>query len=319
VNILEKVFKTLEEQVNLLKSRGLRVEQTDKKILEIENYYYIINGYKDLFLKQKNPDFYKEGASFKEIYSLFEFDRKLRMIFLSKILKIEHNIKSLIAYHFSKKYGYRDYFLLENFRRPSKKITSGNIEKVIYVLEETIKKSINKDDTINHYSNKYGYVPLWVAINVFTLGNTNKFYGILKNEERSNVSKYYNIQPDKFQNFLRNIVFFRNKAAHGLRFYNAKYKNFNLKHNIKTTENISIYEYFAISKNENGNYIKGRNDLFSLLICLKFFLNYEDFSNLIINIDEEINSLDKKLKTIVIKDVLNSMGFPEKWQELKDI
>jgi hypothetical protein len=37
VKVLEKVFKTLEVQVNLLKSRGLRVEQTDEKILEIEH------------------------------------------------------------------------------------------------------------------------------------------------------------------------------------------------------------------------------------------------------------------------------------------
>ena len=37
VEVLEKVFKTLEVQVNLLKSRGVRVEQTDEKILEIEH------------------------------------------------------------------------------------------------------------------------------------------------------------------------------------------------------------------------------------------------------------------------------------------
>lgn len=160
VEVLEKVFKTLEEQVDLLKNRGLKVEQSDKKILEIENYYNVINGYKDLFLKKKNLDFYKEGASFKEIYALFEFDRKIRMIFLSKILKIEHNIKSLIAYYFSKQYGHNDYFLFENFRIPSKKVSFSKIEEVINVLKDSISKSIGKDNTITHYSNNHGYVPL---------------------------------------------------------------------------------------------------------------------------------------------------------------
>jgi hypothetical protein len=37
VDALEKVFRTLEEQVNLLRKRGLKVEQTDEKILEIEH------------------------------------------------------------------------------------------------------------------------------------------------------------------------------------------------------------------------------------------------------------------------------------------
>ncbi|RAO98370.1 hypothetical protein PW5551_10275 [Petrotoga sp. 9PW.55.5.1] len=316
---MEKVFKTLEEQVDLLRNRGLKIEQSDKKILEIENYYNVINGYKDLFLKKKNPDSYKNDASFKEIYALFEFDRELRMIFLSKILKIELNIKSLIAYYFSKQYGHKDYFLLENFRTPSKKISSNKIEEVINVLNETISKSIGKDDTITHYLNNHGYVPLWVAINAFTLGNINKFYGILKNSERSKVSKYYNIQPNEFQNLLKNIVFFRNKSAHGLRFYNSKYKKFNLKHNIKTPKNTKIYEFFSIPKNDRGKYIMGRNDLFSLLISLKFFLKYEDFSDLIDSINKEINFLDNKLKTILIKDVLDSMGFPNNWKELKNI
>jgi abortive infection bacteriophage resistance protein len=319
VEVLEKVFKTLEEQVDLLKNRGLKVEQSDKKILEIENYYNVINGYKDLFLKKKNLDFYKEGASFKEIYALFEFDRKIRMIFLSKILKIEHNIKSLIEYYFSKQYGHNDYFLFENFRIPSKKVSFSKIEEVINVLKDSISKSIGKDNTITHYSNNHGYVPLWVAINIFTLGNINKFYGILKNSERSKVSKYYNIQPNEFQNLLKNIVFFRNKSAHGLRFYNTKYKKFYLKHDIKTPKKTKIYEFFAIPKNDRGKYIMGRNDLFSLLISLKFFLKYEDFSDLIDSMYKEISFLDNELKTILIKDVLNSMGFPNKWKELKDI
>jgi hypothetical protein len=63
----------------------------------------------------------------------------------------------------------------------------------------------------------------------------------------------------------------------------------------------------------------GRNDLFSLLISLKFFLKYEDFSDLIDSMYKEISFLDNELKTILIKDVLNSMGFPNKWKELKDI
>lgn len=37
MDALEKVFRTLEEQVNLLRKRGLKVEQTDEKILEIEH------------------------------------------------------------------------------------------------------------------------------------------------------------------------------------------------------------------------------------------------------------------------------------------
>lgn len=47
-----KEFKTIEEQIELLKSRGIIVndEQEAYKILITNNYYNIINGYKDMFL-----------------------------------------------------------------------------------------------------------------------------------------------------------------------------------------------------------------------------------------------------------------------------
>lgn len=49
---MEKEFKTVEEQIEILKSRNLRIENYDKtyKMLSKNNYYYLINGYKDLFL-----------------------------------------------------------------------------------------------------------------------------------------------------------------------------------------------------------------------------------------------------------------------------
>ena len=49
-----KPFKTYEEQIQILKARGLTVTPENKYDLENENYYNIINGYKDLFLQRKS-------------------------------------------------------------------------------------------------------------------------------------------------------------------------------------------------------------------------------------------------------------------------
>lgn len=101
-----KEFKTLEEQIELLKTRNILFndEESTRKILLHNNYYNIINGYKDLFLDTNNPTVYKQNTTFEEIYSLYEFDRQLRNIFLEYILKIENSLRSLIAYYFSKEY-----------------------------------------------------------------------------------------------------------------------------------------------------------------------------------------------------------------------
>lgn len=45
-----KPFKTHNQQLTTLRKRGLSVPSRVKRELENENYYNVINGYKDLFL-----------------------------------------------------------------------------------------------------------------------------------------------------------------------------------------------------------------------------------------------------------------------------
>lgn len=62
-------------------------ENQARVILKKENYYNVINGYKDLFIEeQKDDEKFKKGVTFEEIYSLYEFDREIRIIFLKYIL-----------------------------------------------------------------------------------------------------------------------------------------------------------------------------------------------------------------------------------------
>ena len=83
------------------KRNGYIQRQPCEKIIELENYYNLINGYKPLFLKQSGSDeTYKEGTRFEEVYALYIFDRELRNLFMRYILEIENNIKSVLAHDF---------------------------------------------------------------------------------------------------------------------------------------------------------------------------------------------------------------------------
>ena len=69
----QKAFKTISEQVDILRKRGVTVpnDRSIEKYLGQENYYNIINGYKDLFLltikTEISDETYKKGTSFFEI------------------------------------------------------------------------------------------------------------------------------------------------------------------------------------------------------------------------------------------------------------
>lgn len=80
---MDKPFKTIEEQVALLESRGISTDENTAAALMREGYCSIINGYKAPFLDSElsnaaNDDRYVEGTSFSDIYLLFLLDRRLR-------------------------------------------------------------------------------------------------------------------------------------------------------------------------------------------------------------------------------------------------
>ncbi|GBF12575.1 abi-like protein [Tepidibacillus sp. HK-1] len=88
------------------------------RIFERENYYNVINGYKDLFLvKNQNgqpitPETYIQNTTIEEIYNLFTFDRELRNLFLKYLLIFENSIKSKLSYRFSEKFKEPHAYLL---------------------------------------------------------------------------------------------------------------------------------------------------------------------------------------------------------------
>lgn len=83
---MEKEFKTIDEQIEILKSRNINIEDYNKtyKILSNNNYYYLINGYKEPFLDYTSKtESYIYNTRIDEIYALYTFDKDIKI----KILK----------------------------------------------------------------------------------------------------------------------------------------------------------------------------------------------------------------------------------------
>ncbi|EGO9187948.1 Abi family protein, partial [Enterococcus faecalis] len=78
----KKPFKTLDEQIIILRNRGLVIsdDEVTKSILLRENYYNVINGYKDIFIDRESEDSEKfiKNTNFNEIYRLYSLDRDFR-------------------------------------------------------------------------------------------------------------------------------------------------------------------------------------------------------------------------------------------------
>ena len=104
-----KVFKNLDEQIEILEGKGLVIKDKDKTkdILFRENYFFIA-GYRSLFMENFKDRKFIKGTTFEELYSVFLFDRYIRNIVFQYVLIVENNIKSIISYQLSKKYGIKE-------------------------------------------------------------------------------------------------------------------------------------------------------------------------------------------------------------------
>lgn len=316
--IYMKEFKTLDEQIELLKTRNIIFENEEnaKQVLLHNNYYNIINGYKDLFLDNNDPTLYKQNTSFEEIYALYEFDRQLRNIFLEYILKIENSLRSLIAYYFSKEYGNDNYLKLDNFETFNN--VNVNMEtkqrqiKFIQTLIGNINKNIaqNMDNKyINHYMTKYGFVPLWVLVNILTFGDICNFYRLMKQKQRIEISIEFNIAETDLSSLLNILCKTRNLCAHDERLYNYEFGTY-------TTINDTTYHSFLNLPKTNNRYDIGKNDLYAVVIALKLLLGKDDYHKFHGKLFSRIMSIQSKLKTIVLDDILNAMNFPNNWHDI---
>ena len=313
-----KEFKTLDEQINLLNERGVIINDiTDaKKKLLTNNYYNVINGYKEPFLKDNIN--YRDGTTFDEIFALYDFDRALRDILLKYILKIENTLKTLIAYYFSMYHGNYNYLKIDSFETFSSINASQNkkIERLKYIQELIIdiqkktSRAMTTKEYVKHYMITYGFVPLWVLINIFSFGEISKFFELMKQSEKNAVAKYFNCREDELMQFIKIMNFYRNLCAHDERVYNTVLPKYIY---IKDNE---YHKILNIPQN-NGMYMQGKNDLFALIITLKILLDEDDFRTMYNKIYGRIASLEKHLNVLNIDEILSIMKFPKEWKKIK--
>ena len=304
-----KVFKTIDEQIEILKAKGLEIEDLDfaKHTLLRENYFFI-NGYRHLFLNSEVDRTFKKGTTFREIYSMFSFDRQLRNIIFKNILVVENNLKSITAYIMSKNHGFKEnsYLNSNNYVKDSKK--HRQINDLIRKMKRQIRINGKQHTATSHYMDSYGYIPLWIAVKVLSFGIISELFTILQYEDQKEISEIFHVDIDSMVEFLPILANYRNLCAHEDTCYLNKTQ--------KRIPETKYHRMLNIQMDEEGNYEYGQNDLFALIIILKHLLDKDNFNMFMREIDYELDFLAGRLSVIKIDDVLEEMGFPKNYKDI---
>lgn len=211
------------DQATLLISRGLLVEDAT----ELENYlsrvnYYRLSGYWYAF---KNIDSFtgdekfKPGISFNMIRDRYEFDRKLRLLFLDAIERIEVAIfRTQLVEANTLQFGPFGYVEQKNY---NPKFSTDNLAKLLGDINQDENRSY--EEFVKRYRAKYTsepYLPLWMVAEFMSFGQLLTLYRNQHLSVKQSISHKYNLFPMVLDSWLLTLNTIRNICAHHNRLWN---------------------------------------------------------------------------------------------------
>lgn len=216
---------TIEQQINLLESRGLTISDKVKaqEILEDIGYYrlgFYLFPFEKTYPNLNNRSHeYIEGTNFDDVVNLYYFDYDLRLLLMRYLNRIEIAFRTSIIYNLSNKY-------IDNpiwFVSPSvvNRTYTENFVQKIYTSDFRKNPIIHR----HHRNNPNDlFAPAWKTLEFMTLGAVMKLYEQLKErKDKTLIANKFGIrQIVTFESYMHTVRQVRNACAHGLLLYDMK-------------------------------------------------------------------------------------------------
>jgi abortive infection bacteriophage resistance protein len=300
-NNYKKAHKTFEEQLELLKSRGLSVSNDNYALLKLRHInYYRLSAY---FLPLQYPkaaemkDHFLPGTAFEVVLEHYYFDTQLRKIIFEAIERIEIYFRTQIAYHHSKKYGPFGYLSHENLKCDADFFT-----KLQTAIRE--EKDRSSETFIAHFKAKYDTtdLPIWAMVEVVSMSTLSRLYAALHTKEQQAVIQpLKGITKDVFHSWFHALTVIRNICAHHARLWN---KTLGVK--FEVPKKVLLFRQI-LATDDKGNTRFLNDKVFFALSVIVYILDA---------IGEELDFRNNILELVVAHPTidLKAMGFPEEWQ-----
>ena len=290
----DKNFTTIEQQLAILKSRGLSIPDEEKAcVFLIRNNYYRVSGYS---LTLRSHDVFFPSTTFQNIIDIYEFDHEMRHILLNYINKIEVTVKSIYSYEFTKIHGpigYRTSAHFSNLKEYS---------RIINKAEEQKERRHPHEAFLKHFIDDLNQeVPLWAYIELLTISDISCLYAISEPNIKTSVANAMGLTlkngPELLGKFMHSMTIIRNLCAHGSRLFNRLFEQ---KPSLNKRE-LSLLRTLPDGTKDNSH-------LFGFILITKRLLKPDEF----LSMKNEIINLKKTYSFVDLKHY----GFCDNWENL---
>lgn len=222
--IFEKPALAIEQQIALLKKRGLIIDDVvpAEHFLQTIGYYRLMAYFKSFLVDRTDSEKgFKSNISFSNILQLYIFDRELRLLVVDALERIEVALRAAISNTMSIKYGTHWY------QEPTLFINHDRHASFLIEAFEYLKRS--NEDFIEKYYATYDnppHPPSWMLMECLSFGTISKIYHNLKDRSaRKVIGDIFGQYSETVKSWMRALTFTRNVCAHHSRLWNRFFIN----------------------------------------------------------------------------------------------
>lgn len=202
----------------MLISRGLTVPDRELAIRWLSRVnYYRFSAYLYPYRAQ-NTDQYRPGTTFDQIAQIYNFDRKLRILLIDAIERVEVWLRTAVTYELAHRCGPFGYMKKTSFAE------GFDHKKFCKTLRDEQARS--KEKFVEHYREKYtgeNYLPIWMATELLTFGTVSHLFGSgLPLDSKKEIAKQISVGDNVLTNWMLSVGYVRNLCAHHSRVWNRK-------------------------------------------------------------------------------------------------
>jgi abortive infection bacteriophage resistance protein len=224
----------LQDQAILLASRGLVFENWAEAHDHLEHigYYRFTRYLKPFKIGGNGPDQEKfhPNTTFELVHDRYIFDRKLRMLVLDAVEKIEIAVRAAISNSVSTRHGPHWFQNRAHFAKPNwfaQHRFSINVWHADFI--DDMKRQIGhnqasrRDVFIKHYYDTYDapdMPPCWMIFEAISFGTISQCFKFLKHPEYKEVCDKFGLNHQILGSWLHSVSYVRNICAHHSRFWN---------------------------------------------------------------------------------------------------
>lgn len=239
-----KEWLPLESQVERLREHGLQVPDDDRaaKVLGAIGYYRL-SGYLYPFrISEEYVDDegrihlrvlsgFRPGTRLDHAEAIIDFDRRLRLLVLDGVERIEVAVRMRIGYVLGRAsaYAYEDPTrFIEAFTANATDIRCSQSSRHVQWLQRVRARQTRSDEKfVEHFREKYDdRMPVWALTEILELGHLSVLYRGMNQVEAEEVARAFGVPTKKLMaSWLASLNYIRNAAAHHARLFNRKLQN----------------------------------------------------------------------------------------------